>query len=139
MIFAFPEYHQVTNTISLSLDSGFLIKNKLKMIPANCIYRSYQEKKPATFHGIYNEAGFLVISSIDHLMSDPTTSDPIRKWASKLVSEDTTYHGYKMPLSVDTIANNFIAERLMRWEFAWQIFSKEFGFRKRLLEEALTI
>lgn len=58
--------------------------------------------------------------------------DPIRKWASKFISEDTTYYGYKKNLITDTISNEFIGSRLLRWEFTWQIFTKEYNCKQKI-------
>ena len=58
--------------------------------------------------------------------------DPIRKLAAKLISEDTTYYGYKKDLVVDTISNKFIADRAARWEFATQIFLKEYDWKQKI-------
>jgi hypothetical protein len=66
------------------------------------------------------------------LYSDSLDHDFIRRLASRFISEDTTYHGYKAILSVDTIHNNFLGARLMRWQFALQIYTKEFSWFRRL-------
>jgi hypothetical protein len=58
--------------------------------------------------------------------------DPIRKWASKLISEDTTYYAYKQNLIVDTISNEFFGGRLLRWEFAYEIFMKEYNWKQKI-------
>jgi hypothetical protein len=68
-------------------------------------------------------------SRIDTAVSD---TDPIRNWMAKFISEDTTYYGYKKELYADSISNNFIGPRIMRWQFAWQIFSKENNWRQKL-------
>jgi hypothetical protein len=59
-------------------------------------------------------------------------SDPIRNWASKFISEDTTYHPYKSNIVLDTISNSFIGDRASRWEFALKIFSKEYSWKQKL-------
>lgn len=66
------------------------------------------------------------------LFSTATDHDPIRKWASRFISEDTTYYGYTQELSVSAIANEFVGSRLLRWEFAWQIFTKEYSWKQRV-------
>jgi hypothetical protein len=58
--------------------------------------------------------------------------DPIRKLTSHFISEDSTYHGYKSMITVDTMSNNFIAGRTVRWQFAWQIYSKEFNWKQKV-------
>jgi len=58
--------------------------------------------------------------------------DPIRNWVAKLVSEDTTYHAYTANIVIDTISDSFIAPRTVRWQFGWQIFTKEYSWRKKI-------
>lgn len=59
-------------------------------------------------------------------------SDPIRKWISRFISEDTTYYGYKANIVIDSISNRLIDQRIERWQFAWQIFTKEYSWPKRI-------
>jgi hypothetical protein len=59
--------------------------------------------------------------------------DPIRKWASRFISEDTTYYKYSSRLVVKIDSNNFIGARTMRWQFAWQIYSKEYTWMQKLV------
>jgi hypothetical protein len=58
--------------------------------------------------------------------------DPIRILASKIISSDTTYYGYKSELYVDTIGNKFIENRVMGVQFALQIFLKEYNWTERV-------
>ena len=58
--------------------------------------------------------------------------DPVRKWAAKLISEDTTYYGYKKELFVNKTSNKFSGPRIMRWQFALQIFQKEYNWKQKI-------
>lgn len=58
--------------------------------------------------------------------------DTVRKWSSKLLSEDTVYHGYKKNLQINRISNSFFGDRFHRWEFALEIFSKEYNWKQKL-------
>jgi hypothetical protein len=59
-------------------------------------------------------------------------TDPIRKWVSSFISEDTTYTPYKSDLGTG-IADNFKKnDRLVRWKFAFKIFSKEYTVFQKL-------
>ena len=60
------------------------------------------------------------------------TNDPIRNWVAKFISEDTTYYGYKSDLFVDTVASKFTGPRIIRWQFAWQIFTKEYNWKQKI-------
>jgi hypothetical protein len=59
-------------------------------------------------------------------------SDPIRNWASKFISEDTTYYPYKANIVLETTSNQLTESRLLRWQFGWQIFTKEYNWSKRI-------
>lgn len=82
----------------------------------------------------YFEAGLADINGTmsSLLIYQNGDKDPIRKWASRFISEDTTYYGYKQKLVVDTISNQFVGGRLARWEFGFQIFNKEYNLRKKI-------
>ena len=83
----------------------------------------------------YISAGFFQFSissfySPDSLQND---FDPIRNWVSKIVSEDTTYFPYKTNILLDTISNSFIAERILRWQFAIKIFANEYNWNEKII------
>ena len=59
-------------------------------------------------------------------------TDPLRKWLAAKFSEDTTYTNFKSNISIDTISDSFFAARIMRWEFALQIFKKEFNLKQKI-------
>ena len=46
------------------------------------------------------------------------------------ILEDTTYHPYKTRIELDTISNQLSESRLLRWQFAWQVYSKEYNWKK---------
>ncbi len=58
--------------------------------------------------------------------------DPIRNWASGFISEDTTYFPYKSNIVLNTISNQFLSDRLSRWEFALKIYFKEFNLKQKI-------
>jgi hypothetical protein len=58
--------------------------------------------------------------------------DPIRRWASSIVNEDTIYHAYKANIVLDTTSNPFFDDRVLRWEFALQVYSKEYNWRQKI-------
>jgi hypothetical protein len=58
--------------------------------------------------------------------------DPIINWIKKLIAEDTTYYGYKAKIEIDSVPGPFNDDRLAHWEFALQIFSKEFNWKQKL-------
>jgi hypothetical protein len=45
---------------------------------------------------------------------------------------DTIYHPYKSIIQIDTISNQAIAQRINRWQFAWQLYSKEYTTTQKI-------
>ena len=70
--------------------------------------------------------------NLSDLLITSSDSDPIRTLIAKFINEDTTYYGYKSEIFVDTVKNSIIAQRLHRWQFAWQIFLKEYNWPKKI-------
>lgn len=78
--------------------------------------------------GIFNFS----LPSIKLIDTTQIDSDPVRNWITKLVAEDTTYYPYKTNIKVDSVYNIFIAPRTMRWQFALQIFIKEYNWKQKI-------
>jgi hypothetical protein len=72
----------------------------------------------------------LILKNISYSVTD---LDPIRKWTSNFISEDTTYYGFSEKLEINAISNNFIGARTTRWQFAWQIYTKEYNLKQKIL------
>ncbi len=87
-----------------------------------------------TIHQNINLAGLLSLPALfqTQINSMVNDKDPIRNWISRFVAEDTTYHGFKVIVNIDSISNRFIDLRIIRWQFAWQIFTKEYNWRKKI-------
>jgi hypothetical protein len=66
------------------------------------------------------------------MISSFSGGDPIRNLAIRLFPKDTTYLSYKSNLKVDPLSNEFGEERLLRWQFAWQIFQIEYNWKQRI-------
>jgi hypothetical protein len=120
VIFAYPQSKIISGKDSvLTFRQSFLriknTKNELKILE-RLNYKEYTE----TF--IFNPIQYLFI--IDQ--------DPIRDWATKFISEDTTYYPYKANIVVDTISNSFSAPRIARWQFAIKIFTKEYSWSQKI-------
>jgi hypothetical protein len=78
-----------------------------------------------------NEASFG--TGLQNLIAPRNTEkDFIRKWSQNLIAEDTTYYPYKSDLKEDTLTNNFILGRTLRWHFAIQLFSKEYNWKQKI-------
>ena len=59
-------------------------------------------------------------------------NDPIRDLISKIISEDTTYFPYTSNLNDEYSINRFGEDRLLRWKFAIEIFSKEYNWIQKI-------
>lgn len=122
VIFAYPQYVKLSMKSKISnIDDERIERNPVSYIKA------YEHNKLTKASAVFS-GPFLELAKF----SDNLNQDLVRKFAAKLISEDTTYYPYKNKLEVDTISNNFIAERLMRWEFAIQIIKKEYNLKQKL-------
>jgi uncharacterized membrane protein HdeD (DUF308 family) len=119
VIFAYPSYLKVENIDSIlttnSHDYQGLISDNKRNI------KRYVESILCLPESVISSG---LVSTI--------AQDPIRKWAAKFISEDTTYYPYKSNIVLDTISNPFIAGRLLRWEFALEIFSHEYNWKQKI-------
>lgn len=82
----------------------------------------------------FNKACLMIypITMAKIIMNSFVDRDPVRAFVAKIFSEDTTYYGYKTNIVLDTITNKVIGGRIMRWQFAWQIFTKEYNWVKKI-------
>jgi len=159
VIFAYPKYQIIksVDTVSSLKVSQMTNRNEAikirDFIAEDCVIssdlsdgKSYlSDSLEATY--IYSQEGdkyyskiskytygilFSNIPVITTLISLKSEIDPIRRLAANIISEDTTYTPFHSYLFVDTINNNFFGPRLMRWQFALQIFSKEFNLKQKI-------
>lgn len=72
--------------------------------------------------------GFILINNLISYIE----SDPIKNRLIRLVAEDTTYHPCKVYFKVDTVYTSFTDQRTYRWQFAWQLFTREYTWSKKL-------
>ncbi|MCX6327607.1 MAG: hypothetical protein NT144_13305 [Bacteroidia bacterium] len=134
VIFAYPEYKVIRNK-----DSGKSLINLPSKSRTSDSFNSecvpiYRQNLIANSSNTFQYRTGLFTSGIpliSTLFSSGTDKDPVRKLASGIISEDTTYFGYKNELIINKISNKFIGPRVMHWQFAWQIFSKEFNWRQK--------
>src|ERR1035437_29516 len=72
---------------------------------------------------------FSILPESGSIQNDP---DLVRKLASRFISEDTTYYPYKSGIVLNPIPNPFLGDRISRWEFAFNIYKKEFNWRQKV-------
>jgi hypothetical protein len=137
VIFAYPQYEKIDDAhVDLPLHTtynniNFTRKTKnvssqdtiVKNRPALLSFI------PATRKSVSFQLNFFPLISSETIRD---TADPIRALTSKFISEDTTYHKYKSNLLVDPKWNKYRDERVVRWLFAIQIYSKEFNWKQKL-------
>ncbi len=80
----------------------------------------------------YIKTSILVLPLIFHKNLDSLDRDPIRDWFARIISEDTVYYGYSTKITINSFSNEFLNSRLLRWQFAWQIFNKEFNWKQKI-------
>jgi hypothetical protein len=133
VIFAYPQY-KIKRILNTEVPTGTSEMNQ-RYSPAyeiGTFSRSVQYRsgfKVPSEAGL-NQVPFLFLTL---LMQQDVDHDPVRNLAARLISEDTTYYGYKKNLVVKPISNKFIGDRVTRWQFAGQIFIKEYGLKEKLL------
>jgi hypothetical protein len=108
------DYYSLNKTSQISI-----FNDSVKFIPV---------QKENTISSVFNLSFLFSISKI----TPNSDRDPVRNWISNLISEDTTYCGYKAIINIDTIPNNLINLRISHWQFALQIFTKEYNWRKKI-------
>jgi hypothetical protein len=116
VIFAHPEY-RLFHAIDTNVTSH-----------VKYIAKSRYRFESASFFGLRLSGKSLAVK----LMLVKRDNDPIRKWAQKLISEDTTYFPYKSLLFAGSGTDDFSDSRIARWQFGWSIFSREFNVRQKL-------
>jgi len=149
VIFASPTFEESSKADSLnpgiSVDSNvlkpdyfkslYIASNRsidLKKIYKKVNLQSFGSLSPAFSYekGILNS---LLAGNSDtsdtHKISD---QDPIRRWVSDFISEDTAYYGLKLVIFHDSITDNFINIRKVHWLFSWQIYKQEYDIPHKL-------
>ncbi|NVO11247.1 MAG: hypothetical protein HXX16_14890 [Bacteroidales bacterium] len=121
VIFAYPKIEIIRKDKRIAffknnsiIDNTFILLNRNESICLNSALFS--------FPLLLNDFGCLIIKD----------KDPIRNWTAQFVSEDTTYHGCKTCMAVDSVNNGFGVDRIARWKFAWQIFTKEYNWSQKI-------
>jgi len=134
VIFAYPEY--LISNYADSIASYNNVPQNYNSLKHSSSYSSFEK-----FNNKYSESdnylfksGFFDFSLIYFLRPVLVTADkdPIRNFIAKLISEDTTYYGYRANIVVDTLTNAYEDLRTTRWQFALQIFSKEFNWKQKI-------
>lgn len=137
IVFAFPQ-------VEISMKNDSLLSYKGNTIRFKPVYEEkdrlskdsdiYEADYYPNGKNSHYESSILSMNGILLLLFDfqERDEDPIRKLASRFISEDTTYYRYRNKLIVDTLTNNFLTGRTVRWQFAWQVYTKEYNWKQRI-------
>ncbi len=125
VIFAYPQY-KIIKKDSIHLLNDSVVEKDLSINIRNINQFPLAEKQT------YQKASLFNFELFNNLNIQPIDKDPIRNWIANLVAEDTTYYPYQTDLIVDSISDNLIAARTARWQFAWQIFTKEYSWAEKI-------
>lgn len=122
IIFAYPQFKKISKSEiiqSVSLNQ----QNR-----SGCVNSLPVQLKTSTDHIKYYSSDMFGFHLSEMIKTDTLLkrSDPVRTFVAKIISEDTTYYGYKSNLLVDTKLNKYGDERLVRWIFALHIFTREY-------------
>jgi hypothetical protein len=126
VIFAFPQF---TNLSQAKRASAGGTGNTPMPEESSLIHYSRESTLGYDYQAIS-----LTTNPISSLLKIPRFSDgdPIRNLVLRLFSTDTMYLSYKSNLQVDPRSNKFGEERILRWQFAWQIFQKEYNWKQQI-------
>lgn len=125
VIFAYPTYKILDEKDSVIYDAS---KGHSQLF-LNKVFNHKQKEYSLSRASILNFHKKPILLSINNKIAD---SDPVRSLVKRLVIEDTVYYGYKADIDVEYDPKNPINGRTARWEFAWQIFKKEYNWRQKI-------
>ncbi len=127
VIFAYPQIQYLQRQNRAGDSSGSVIEKEINS--------QYSEAEATIYKYLtYSASSFNIINyaKLFKLNVDYQEKDLLRRITSRFISEDTTYHGPKSQLSIDSVSNAFLNTRLLRWKFALQIFFKEFNLTRKV-------
>jgi hypothetical protein len=127
IIFAYPKYNIISKDtlVEKSKFSNFYLDS----ISNNNTQDHNKFKNIQIQAGIFQSI-FPVITILDKKYED---HDPIRNIAGRLIPLDTSYQHYKSDILIDTVSNKFLGDRIMRWEFAYKLFTKEYNLKHKII------
>jgi hypothetical protein len=135
VIFAYPQHKIIEKgTTNSKRDSIPKLRINSKIKPKS------QIKDTLSFFSkikLSQKASIFNFGSLNSLNLQQKDNAPLRNWIANFVSEDTTYYPYKANIKVDSISDKFLKPRTARWQFAWQIFTKEYNWKEKNIRRRL--
>jgi hypothetical protein len=118
----------------LPRDGRLIVRNVHLLEEKSLVFRDYVIPSILRHNDFFKTSCFDVnIKMIKNVFQHNLDHDFIRKWASRFISEDTTYHDLSHLSVKDTISDSFLENRLNRWHFAWEIYTKEFNLSQKII------
>lgn len=133
VIFAYPEFARIDKNTNVKDLSSRISSFKIEESKIN--KSNYFINKTFTNSNIYLQSSIFTlpfVNIIALISQNPKDSDPVRVLIAKIVSEDTTYYAYKSNFKTDINTKKFGDDRLLRWKFALEIFTKEYSWSQKL-------
>jgi hypothetical protein len=136
VIYAYPEYRIIKNNtvgyLAIKNRENLFLSGSLKtggFFSSGDKLKSHRSIKPLISNPILLSS---IINEKVNLQSVIYFQDPLRKWASGLLKEDTTYYDSK-DLHFFDFGQHFDNDnRPIRWKFAWQIFVNEYNLTQKI-------
>ena len=135
VIFAYPEIVRTSNRFtydSISMQNNDNRKTNIQIININ--NSGIKTNKLTLGQKKIVHLGVLNFSPLNLYIQNTSFSDKdiIRNLMTKIVSEDTTYHGYRANLTFKSAKDNFGEDRITRWRFAIEIYVKEYNMSQKV-------
>lgn len=129
VVFAYPTLEVISKSDSIFSDT---IHSYSTIPKFNVFHKKYSNTDEII--------GFQKASIINELPKIPFTiilqktqdSDPIRNWIRNMFNEDTTYYGYSADISHFQYSNEAIQGRTNLWQFAWELYTKEYNWVQKI-------
>ncbi|MCD4768761.1 MAG: hypothetical protein K8R35_01165 [Bacteroidales bacterium] len=146
IIFAYPEFHEIGDTLSeiaqnskfeyLSIKKYYLsqqsiVATKNEAAKNNKLVEDNINISKSAYNNNYLASIYSSIIAIMQQINE-IDEDPFRNWVKNIISEDSVYRHYTAEITIDSTTNNFILERTKRWNFAIQIYAKEFNWAQKI-------
>lgn len=119
VIIASPQF-SIVNSDGTTRSLYSVVTNNYKIVPEKYISSGFG----------FTDVSFL--TGLNNVLL-ATGTDPIRNMMKKLIAEDTTYHGYNSKIELKHIIGPIKDDdRIAHWQFATQIFLKEYNWKQKI-------
>jgi hypothetical protein len=128
VVFAHPQLNSIENdslcALKKQINNASVTPNRHNLYYSSLASPPKIKIRSLTHFVIKNPAAFS--DSLEY-----SDRDPIRRWVSGFIAEDTTYFDLQSSIRPEISSDNFVNLRKIRWDFAIQIFTKEYNLSKK--------